>query len=614
MNWMLRAWIVPGLLLSGMAANGQSVTQIAEYFPADCQLALVSADLGATCAEFQQTRVGETLTGPNFAVLIDHLRRHELGGPLNLRPIFGFDWRELQEVHQPGGLAVFSGSDGTLSLVWIFIGSASQDEAAPLPMASLYFTSQGFSQSTDHRAGIHVTTLRPPVGREKERTRVLFAAQGFYGIADSPEAADRLLSQKPGTALASDPLWQETIRVGTTAEPRPGDVTLFLRPFELWEMVQKTRSARESQKVADAPAAAAKSDKSDPDPLVSARQLGFDGVRAVAGQLTFPASAGRDWEISVRLITPRPFKNAMRLLELKPGSAPPIPDFLSANIDTASFWRWDFPTAMHGFGNLFDEANEPGPDGVGLFEDMLDGLRDDPEGVQVDLRREVFANLGPNVMSFSDRGGPRTDAQPEGGRTLYEVQVRDQATVADALRRFYHGDERVTYQRRDEYDVWTVPEGSSLFVEGESDSVVSVRALALGENRMLVGTDAELLRTTLEGGPQSERLKEDDGWLALWNGMRQRGESSWWGLSRLEGTMAPQYAKAVEPEVDEKAGVIASLWRILLFGTTAAETEVPSNFAPSFDQVRPALARVGVLMSPLQEGWNVTISAERTPE
>ncbi len=614
MKWLLRVWIVPCLLLSGMSAFGQSVGQIAEHFPADSRFALVSADLGATCAEFQQTRVGQTLTGPNFAVLIDHLRRHELGGPLNLRPIFGFDWRELQEVHQPGGLAVFSGSDGGLSLVWIFVGSASQDETTPLPMASLYFTSQGFSLSTDNRAGTQITTLRPPAGREQERTRVLFAAQGFYGIADSPEAADRLLSQKPGTSLASDPLWQNTLRSGTTAEPRPGDVTLFLRPFELWEMVRKNNSASESQSAADVPTATDASDASEPDPLVSARQLGFDGVLAVAGQLTFPASAARDWELSVRLITPRPFKNAMRLLELKPGAAPPIPDFLSANVNTANFWRWDFPTAMRGFGNLFDQANEPGPDGVGLFEDMLDGLRDDPEGVQVDLRREVFENLGPNVMSFTDRGGPQTDAQPDGDRTLYDVQVRDQAMVADALRRFYHGDERVTYQRRGQYDVWTVPEGSSLFVEGESDSVVSVRALALGKNRMLVGTDAELLHTTLEGGSPSERLKDDDGWLALWNGMQQRGEASLWGLSRLEDTMAPEYAKAVAPEVDENAGVIASLWRILLFGTTAAETEVPYDFAPPFDQVRPALSRAGVLMSPLEEGWNVTISAERTPE
>jgi hypothetical protein len=315
-------------------------------------------------------------------------------------------------------------------------------------------------------------------------------------------------------------------------------------------------------------------------------------------------------------VTPRPYAKAMRLLELQSAAMPELPDFLPADVTTASFWQWDFVKGMQGYGNLFDEANEPGPDGVGLFEDMLDGLRDDPEGVQVDLRKEVFANLGPAIMSFTDRGGAKSEKTPHGDRALYVAQVKDQAQVTDALKRFYKGDDRVAYRRVGDYDVWTVPEGASLFVEGESDSVVNIRSLALGKNRMLFGTDVELLDRTLKGGEPSQKLKDDAGWATLWNAMRERApQGALWGLSRLEDTMQSDYAQATQPpREDEKASLLSTMWRILLFGTAAEEVEVPYDHAPTFDQVRPALSRTSTLMTPAGDDWNVTISALRRGE
>ncbi len=268
---------------------------------------------------------------------------------------------------------------------------------------------------------------------------------------------------------------------------------------------------------------------------------------------------------------------------------------------------------MQGFGNLFDEANEPGPDGVGLFEDMLDGLRDDPEGVQVDLRREVFAQLGPEIMNVTDRGGEKTDQRPHGDRTLYVTRVRDMAVVTDALKRFYRGDDRVQHARTGEYEVWTVPEGASLFVEGESDSVVSVRALALGAGRMLFATDVDMLHAMLAGSATGAALSDGSPWSGLWRKMQDRpGEASLWALTRLDDTMAPAYSQATkDAKPEEEAGPLAGLWRILLFGTADPETQVPTAAAPPFGRVRAGLPPASVIMAPVAEGWTITIDAAR---
>ena len=610
---MVRYLVVLGLLCWGGVARAQGIANLIEHVPASVCLALTSSDVGQTCAEFQQTRIGQSLTGPNFTPLIEELRRRQLGGPLNLRPVVGFDWIELEQVHQPGGLFVFPLPEGKLGLAWLFVGTPSSD--GPLAAAARYFGEQGFRGENVTNRGTSLTTLHPPAVKKNESSRVLLAAQGFYGVANSPEAADALLKVEPKDSLAADSIWQQSAVSGTTAAPLPGDVRLLVRPMQLWDLARSANPEPEatSEQAADEPAR---------DPLASSRQLGFDGIHAVVGQITFPASGARDWEISARLVAPRPFAKALRLLELQSGNMPELPEFIPADVTSASFWKWDFPTAMKGFGNLFDEANEPGPDGVGLFEDMLDGLRDDPEGVQVDLRRDVFANLGPDILNLTDQRGPKTEELPQGDRTLYVAVVRDLPTVAAALTHFYQGDDRVKHEKENGYDLWTVPEGASLFVEGESDSVVSVRALALGEGRLLFGTDEQLLRTTLAGGAQSHRLKDDPAWTQLWQAMKERGGETGasWSLTRLDDVLAPGYVQATsarQPDAtseETSGGLLSGLWQILLFGTANEETDVPIGAAPDFNTLRPSLPPTSAVFTSADSGWNVTISALRREE
>jgi hypothetical protein len=611
-----RCLLALGLCLVSCLARAQDAASAARHAPANTCLAVVARDVGQTCEAFQRTRLGESLCGPDFSPLIEELRRRRLAGPLHLRPAVGFDWSDLTKVRDAGGLFVFPLADAKLGLAWIFSGAAPSTTPELLAAAQRYFAEQGFRRSTARHKAAELIVLTPPGDAAGESPRVLFVARDFYGIANSPQAAEVVLGVVSERSLAGDELWRESQASGdAAAAPSAGETTLIIRPLELWELARADAERRKpaetnqpnSEKVAD-------DDKPKPDPLASSRQLGFGGVRAMAGRASFPAEDNLDWQLQVNLIAPRPFDKALRMLEMPQGPLPELPDWIGADATGASFWRWNFPAAMKGFGNVFDEANEPGPDGVGLFEDMLDGLRDDPEGVQVDLRRDVFANLGPELWSVTDRRGPRTEQLPHGDRSLYVAGVRDVERVSDALARFYRGDERVRHARSGNYQVWTVAEGESLFVEGESDSVVSVRALALGEGRMLFGTDVDMLEAALNASPEGPRLKDDAGWSRLWNSMKERagGAGSLWGLSRLDQIMEPAYQRATSSEKNEDDGLLAALWRILLYGTADKEADVPYAAAPQFDRLRSALPPAGTAMSQAEDGLSLTTGALRS--
>jgi len=615
---MLRIWLPLVLLFCVDMASAQGLASVLEHVPGDSCLAVTSEHVGETCTQFQLTRLGETLTGPNFSPLIAELHRRHLGGPLFLRPIFGFDWSDLEQLSGSGGLFVFSLPKGKPALAWLFDGASGTEGKGPLSAALRYFGEQGFRTQSIRQAGALLTILSPPDARKDESPRVLISAETFHGVVNSPEAADVVLNLKPSESLAANPAWQQAPPIGSVAIPGSGEVRFLVRPIPLWELA---RGAAPKPTVGQTSSRSQSNDEPMRDSLESSRQLGFDAVQSLVGHVTFPAGGATDWEIAISVSSPRPLAKTMRLLEMPAGPPPQMPEFVASNVTSLSAWRWNFSEAMKGFGNLFDESNEPGPDGVGLFEDMLDALRDDPEGVQVDLRREVFAHLGPKILCLTDRQGRKTEELPEGDRALYVTRVRDVPAVTNALTRFYEDDDRVKHERQDKYDLWTVSEGASLFIEGESDSVVTIRALALGQGRMLLGTDEELLRSTLAGGSGSDRLIDNAAWAGMWQAMSERtGErGAFWAITRLDDFVGPAYRHAVaaptaQGSAQRGGGPLVGLWRFLLFGTTSRETRLPFAAAPTFERVRSSLPPTSTTISPTKEGWNVTISALRREE
>ena len=227
---------------------------------------------------------------------------------------------------------------------------------------------------------------------------------------------------------------------------------------------------------------------------------------------------------------------------------PKWPDWLGADFVTASALGWDFSQAMKGVGSMYDQATEPGPDGEGLFEDLLDGIRDDPEGVQIDLRDELFARLGPELLGVDDEV-PAAQDSPAERRSLYVAAVPDEAKMLETLTRFYKDDEKVHHERKGTYEVWWVDETGSLFVESESETDVTIRGLALGAGHLALATEVAALDKIIAPASDLRRLADDAGWskLLAWTQMLATDRTClrrWLASAR---SRLPLYEKARTP-------------------------------------------------------------------
>ena len=176
--------------------------------------------------------------------------------------------------------------------------------------------------------------------------------------------------------------------------------------------------------------------------------------------------------------------------------------------------------------------------------------------------------------------------------------------------KFYKDDKRVQHVTNGPFDVWTVGEGASLFVEGESDSVVSVRALAVGRKQLMFGTDVDLLKPVMDGKPSGASLNADAGWkrLLTWLKPNENSMTTAEGLVRLaERLEAPFHSATTKAPADDD-GPGAGLWRWLLFGTNQGEF-LPLSSAPKFDRVKDGLPQAATVLSQTDDGWLIRFGA-----
>ncbi len=373
----------------------------------------------------------------------------------------------MKDVAAPGAVVGVPLADGSLGLVFLFASSGSGRELPKvLAAAERSYFDQGFTKSESAKTDARVWTFTPPEPRRTETARVLFVADGFYGAANSPAAADAILSTAAQESLAGDADFQAS-RVPSASASGASIARFFIRPLALWDAARDHRVARKPAK----------------DRLTAARRLGFDKVRAIGANANLLSTGSCAWELTARVMAAKPFGKGLRVLSFVAGPLPELPAWLDANFSSAWQMRMDFATVMCGYGNLYDESSEPGPDGEGLFDDLLNGLRDDPEGVRVDLRKDVFPSLGPEAIRVN-----------YDGVWLYRIGVADQPRVLAALTRFYKGDKRVQHEQVAGHELWTVGLGASLFVEGQGTATLSIRALAVGHDQMLLSIAPEQLR------------------------------------------------------------------------------------------------------------------------
>ena len=191
----------------------------------------------------------------------------------------------------------------------------------------------------------------------------------------------------------------------------------FARPFQMGRIIRESLEVDRGN---------------DVDILNLLENQGFDAIKAVGGIL---AIAGDPYDILHRgyilapPVTDQPSKYelAAKMLQFPNAPLAAIPSWIHS--ETASFSRMNIKIeeAFWASESLINEAL-----GDDIFRDIIDGIRDDEDGPQIDIAKDVLPNLDDQVVILTDNTTP-IDVGSE--RMLVAVKIRDAATIKEVIRK-----------------------------------------------------------------------------------------------------------------------------------------------------------------------------------
>jgi hypothetical protein len=483
-GWLYLLAILPSI------SQGQAATPAREA--PEFLLEWSTANMQAFSTAWLATTPGKTAQSPAIERYRQTLVRNDVGTLFYLRPWIGIDWNDLATVDDRVTIVLVpAGKTGTDVALWINGPPDSTGIQTCRKAAIAYWENTRYRTSLQRTGNLDVRRFTRPTRNNQPDERFLISTP--QGILLTTRATDHqaLMASLSNRAL-KEPAADDNSSAATA--------NFSLKPLSLARQRRTATRSTESRNWA-----------------LSAERLGAEQINQLQGRMLLAPKEECSVQFEVTCPIVSPLKQAIRLFEMPRGEQLPPAAFTTAHDDTLSTWRWDCRPAMEAFGNLFDEMVEPGEFGEGLFADLLDGLKEDPEGPQVDLRRDLFERLGPRFRSYSQA----IDAKTNERQSIYfaECEKQNVEHVRATLERFFRGDRAVTRKTIGDYTCWSVGPGKSLFIAVESKDISSFRAAAIGPEGFFVATDPELLQSALS---QPAAPSEDE--PTLWSKLQRASE------------------------------------------------------------------------------------------
>ncbi|QEF96720.1 hypothetical protein Mal15_07480 [Stieleria maiorica] len=257
------------------------------------------------------------------------------------------------------------------------------------------------------------------------------------------DALDVLAEKSPAKAFSARPSFQQVLAESSTAIESASDqgATLcwqwYAEPFAMGRIL---REVFEYDR------------RDDLDVIELLERQGFGVIEAVGG---VGVVAGQRFDIlhSGIVLAPGKLTKAARMLQAKNSIRLPIPAWPTD--DSGAFFRfnWELESAFWAAESLVNDAL-----GEDLFRPMIEGIRDDPEGPQIDIAKDFLPNLENEVILITDNTLP---AGPESDRMLVALRIKNADVVAKVVQKAMEVEPDAIKLEVAEFDVWRVERGKN---------------------------------------------------------------------------------------------------------------------------------------------------------
>ncbi len=421
--------------------------------PSYTKAAVVIRDADDLLDKIQRTRFGQIFEKEELQPLVDELRRKLEANLTDADRKLGMSLEDIQGI-RTGELTFAAFLPAEDSHAVAVLADVKGNEAKAKAM--LTKVEEGLERRKAEKLedidikGTAVSRYQLPLPRGKAiAERVYYAiAGGYMLVSDHEEVIRNLVLSVTGkqsddfVSLAEVSAYEKIAeRLKAAPGTEQSDFRWFVEPFGLSKSIQNAIPKGERGK----------------NVLNILYRHGFSAIKGIGGDVTFAtdtfeilhrsyvyappaedvADGGYRYTLSARSLA---FKNVPHeKLRPQPFILPDTATYLSYN--------WDMLQAFDSIGGLVDEL----VGGEGAFDRMLIGMREAPDGPQVDIREELIKHFENQFIMISDIQKPIT---LNSERVAILIPVKDNDSINEALRKAMKVEENVVVHTYKEITIW----------------------------------------------------------------------------------------------------------------------------------------------------------------
>lgn len=586
-------------------------------------------DISTLSANWQQTQLGQLIQDESMRPFVEDMKRQLQRKFTSVRNKLGLELGDLKDIAggEIGMGFVERNNDRAAVVLAVDITDHADETNSMLRQVDRELKKRGATRSESKSAGTVLTTYNIPPQRKEGMAHeaVFFIKDNMLCASDSRIEVEEMLrrfGQQPGGRLLDSKPYRETMR---RCEAEAGQLEPELRWFV--DPFGYARAVRSLQR--------ADVKRHGKDILKILSSQGFDAVQGIGGYLN--VSAFGTFELLHRTavyapsVTNRPstssqdkYRLAMRVLKFPNGGNLSPQPWLRRKLATYRTFNWDMQNAFEHLDTLFDAI--AGYEEA--FDDVLLGLKNDPYGPQLDVKKDFIAHLGQRVTVVTDYELP---INTKSERFLFMVEVINEKAIAATLEKFMECDPNAYSREFEGKVIWEIieaddevpeldisipaldplaPAGEEEFAE-EKERVIPNTAACVANGHLMIASHIDFLKSVLQqnqpndslagagdyreveaalshllAGPTSVRcfLRTDEAYRPAYELLRQ-GK-----MPESETLLGRMLNRMLTPPEDEDEGVLR-------------KQKIDGRKLPAFEMVRRYFSPAGTVVRSDDDGW-----------
>jgi hypothetical protein len=479
---------------------------------------------------------------------------------------------------------------------------------------------QATSQKSVH-AGVDVTQYTLPRGAGQ-----LIVHESFYAVVDGFLFATDDLStlkeivdaKKSGraNALAKSKLFTQSLS-HVPSKLVESDVEYFVQPIGLAKLLR---------------AIAAKPVKLSSDVLKVLDNQGFSKLSAVAGRFRF-SDQTFDVYHEAFVLAEKPLPVSVQVLDFPNLANGKTPSWVTPKAASYMSLAWNAKEAFWKVKDLVDDIAGQ----TGTFDSVIQGIQEDANGPQVDIKNDVLPFVTPEIFSVTETVEPIT---PDSRHSLIAIRINDaNGKLARALARAMTNEPEASMEDFQDIRIWKVTRSEdsdeALNVDSdfgfgsgkkgskaskpkeEEEPLLSNWAITIfskgGEQYLMFSSHAEMIKEAITLGKIDQlnsQLDAEPDVVRVIGALKKLSNDQpgcLWEISRPDRAFRMQYELFRQDKLPQSRSMLATILdRILRPKDELKDTaqRVKGNKLPAFDDIKSFFQPGGSRIITQPDGWS----------